>query len=196
MDILTLIKERRSTRKYQNISIPEHILEGIIQSGIWGPSLLTRGLQPWEFLVIKDRKMIKEIGKILLKKSKTIGIGPNIILSMSANVIDSAQVIVAVFNNSSLTKFAIKLQKKRYLFVAKMSEICAISAAIQNMVLTAESFGVGSCWLDAPLFCRKKINKLLKKDEELVAMLALGYPDQKGQRSPRKDIAETVRYIT
>ncbi len=64
------------------------------------------------------------------------------------------------------------------------------------MILVAESLGVGSCWLDTPLFCEKEINKLLGiKDEKLIAILTLGYPAEKGRRSKRKSLSETVRFI-
>jgi len=77
---------------------------------------------------------------------------------------------------------------------AELAEISAISAAIQNMCLAAEYIGIGSCWLDLPLFCKKEINEFLGIRDDLTAILTLGYPayDGKTKRSPRKPITETV----
>jgi len=64
------------------------------------------------------------------------------------------------------------------------------------MILVAESLGIGSCWLTISLLCEKEINKLLGvKNEKLVAVLTLGYPQERGKRSKRKPISETVKYL-
>lgn len=191
MNILDLIKKRRSIRKYQNRVIPEKILAKIIEAGMWGPSLLGPGFQPWYFVIIRDRPMINLISHVLFRKSKKLGVGLNAILRISSETIMKASVLIAVFNNSSLVNFAAKLNNRHIKF-AKMAELCAISAAIQNMLLTAESFHLGTCWLDTPLFCKRKIENILHVNYSLVAILTLGYPAEKGRRSQRKPLESVV----
>jgi len=56
--------------------------------------------------------------------------------------------------------------------------------AMQNMVIAAWTFGIGSCWIGA---CNeKKVKKLLKIPDKwkFVALLTLGYPAE--QPKPRK----------
>ena len=83
----------------------------------------------------------------------------------------------------------------KYSKLIKMAQSSAISAAIQNMILSAEALGVGSCWLDTPLFCEKQINNYLGRKENLCAVLSLGYSNQKGSRSKRKPMTEAVEYV-
>jgi len=193
MNILSVIKRRCSIRKYENKAIPKQILAKVIEAGIWGPSLLAPGFQPWYFVVVSNRSMIDLISNTLFEKSKVLGIGLNVILRISADTIKNAPVLIAVFNNSSLVNFAVKLND-RHINFAKMAELCAISAAIQNILLTAESFRLGACWLDTPLFCKKKIENILNVDHNLVAILALGYPAEKGRRSKRKPRESSVLF--
>ncbi|MGA1795530.1 MAG: nitroreductase family protein, partial [bacterium] len=51
-DLLNLIKDRRTIRKYQDKNIPKKILDSIIEAGCWAPS--THNSQPWFYLVIKN----------------------------------------------------------------------------------------------------------------------------------------------
>jgi len=152
------------------------------------------GLQPWKFIIIKNKEKIKEISDTMLAKSKSTGAGGNIILSSSARTISGAKVIIAVYNTSSAVNL-VKRFSEAYIDFAKSAELSAISAAIQNIVLEAENLGIGLCWLDAPLFCREDLNRLLKIEGALIAMLALGFPAEQGRRSPRRPLSETVGYI-
>lgn len=188
-----MIKKRCSIRRYQDRSIPKNILSKVIEAGIWGPSLLGPGFQPWYFVIIRDRSVIDLISSVLFEKSKKIGVGLNVILRISSETISNAPALIAVFNNSSLVNFATKLNNSHINF-AKMAELCAISAAIQNMLLTAENFHLGTCWLDTPLFCKKKIENILNVDYSLVAILTLGYPAEKGRRSRRNPPESTILY--
>lgn len=198
MDLLKLIKSRRSIRKYKDKPIPKEKIDKILEAGIWGPSVTTfLGIQPWKFIVISDKNLIKEIYEIILKKSKKVGIGVNILLRSAANIINCASVVVAVYNTGDSKKLRDR-NKEIYTRFSKLivkAELSAISAAIQNMILVAEDLGIGSCWLYTPLFCGKNINKLMNTNDELIALLTLGYPAEKGKRSKRKPRREIVRYM-
>jgi len=198
MDLLEIIKNRRTIRKYKDEPIPKEIIDKIIEAGIWGPSIPSfLKIQPWRIIVIKNNTYKKKLSEIVLNKSKQSGIGINILLKSAANIIESAPVVVVIYNSGDLKRIKIKYKEfyKRFAKIIPSAELAAISATIQNMILTAESLGVGSCWLDTPLFCKKNINKLLNTNDELIALLTLGYPAQKGKRSKRKPRDEAVKYI-
>jgi len=52
-DILSIIRERRSTRMYKKKAPPEEEIEKLLEAGRWAPSGLNN--QPWRFLVMKDK---------------------------------------------------------------------------------------------------------------------------------------------
>lgn len=198
MDILRLIKNRKSIRKYKDKPIPKRIIDKIIEAGIWGPSVPSfLRIQPWRFIVVADKKLISKISELILAKSKKSEAGVNILLKSAANIVSGARAIIVIYNSGDMEKMKHKFKEiySNFSEVIQRAELSAISAAIQNMILAAESLRVGSCWLDMPLFCRKEINKLLKTDKELIAFLTLGYPAEKGWRSPRKPLSGAVRYI-
>lgn len=193
MDIFNLIKNRGTVRKYKDKSVPKKIINKIIEAGSWASSI--HGFQPWFFVVITQRGIIRKIAEILYIKSKKIGTGPNILMSSTANTISNAEVLIAVYNTRVFENFAKKFRNE-YFEIACLSEIESISAAIQNIIISAEHYGIGSCWTVIPLFCEKEINKLINAPSKLVAILTLGYPQEKANRSKRKPKLETLKYIS
>lgn len=198
IELLKLIKERRTIRKYQDKPIPKKVLDKIIEAGVWGPSIPSfLKIQPWKFTVITHKKSIARIAEIILKKSKESGVGVNILLSSASKIIGNAMAVILIYNSQELRGIKNKYKQiySKFEEIIPNAELSAISATIQNMILMAESLGIGSCWLDTPLFCKNEINELLKEKDDLVAILTLGYPAEKGRRSPRKPLSEMIRYI-
>ncbi|MFH1441094.1 MAG: nitroreductase family protein [Candidatus Omnitrophota bacterium] len=192
MDILKLIKEKRTVRRYKNKPIPKKILNKIIEAGIWGSSL--HGFQPWRYSIISDKDVIGEISEILVLESRKHGIASKILLTSSANTILKSQLLIVIYNSQEFVKWVNKFGK-RYVKYAEVAELSAISAAIQDMILVAENFGIGSCWLSMPLFCEKKINNILNRREKLIAVVTFGYPRVREKRFIRRSIVETVKFI-
>jgi nitroreductase len=59
MDNLELLKLRRSVRVFQNKKIPKNELEKIVDAARYAPT--ARNVQPWEFVVIENKDMLKEL---------------------------------------------------------------------------------------------------------------------------------------
>lgn len=192
MDVLTLIKGKKAIRKYKDLEVPKEILDAILEAGLWGPSII--GRQPWFFVVINSKEYIGKIKEVLVQKAKRLNVGARVIFNTSIKVIESASVMILAYNDRRSASMA-KGLGLRYSTIAKIAEISAVSAAIQNMMMVAESLGIGSCWLGTPVFCEKTINKLVGVDESLLAAITLGYPDEDGIRSKRKVFEKTIKYL-
>lgn len=192
MDILELIKKRHTIRKYQDKPVSADVTGKIIEAGRWSSSI--HGMQPWHFIVIKNKEIIGNIAAIMFEKSKKLSTGGNVLVRSSAESISNAQNLILVYNTKEFSCFAEKL-KGDFKKTAWIAEICGISAAIQNMILAADSLGLGTCWFSTPLFCEEEINKLIQSTDELLAIISLGYANEKGKRSKRKSIEKAVRYL-
>lgn len=182
MNILNLIKSSGSIRKFKAAHISSKLLDKIIEAGVWGPSLF--GVQPWRFIVIKKRKIIKEIAEIVRDGVGRREDGLSKLLLMTANVIESSNVLIAVYTNGKVVATAArygKLAEKR----ARMAELLATGATVQNMFLMLNCINLGGVWLDAPTLFSSRINKVLEQDDELVVFLSIGVPNQEIRRSFR-----------
>ncbi len=190
--ILDLIKKSGSVRKFKKENIKAKQLKLILEAGIWGPSLF--GIQPWHFDVIRKKATIKNIASAVYSDSKKHQGGLAKLLQISARIITDSNVLIAVYIDNRIKNNAGKYggdicRKKGW-----MAELLSTGAAIQNMFLVIFSIGLGGVWLDAPTIFPNKINKILNQKDELVAFLALGYPNQQIKRSPR-DYKKVIRFI-
>jgi len=61
MELIELMRRRRSIRKYSDEAIPEDKLTQILQAGLLAPT--SRGMRPWEYYVVKDKDILKKLSQ-------------------------------------------------------------------------------------------------------------------------------------
>lgn len=59
---LKFLKSRRSIRNFEEKPISDKEIDMILEAGRWAPSASNR--QPWEFIVIKNKEILKAISKL------------------------------------------------------------------------------------------------------------------------------------
>src|SRR4030042_6403051 len=76
VNFLDFIKNRRTIRRFKPDPIPDDYVEKIIEAARWAPSGFN--MQPWEFVVIKDKTLrdsivqwVREYHKLTLKAEST-----------------------------------------------------------------------------------------------------------------------------
>lgn len=62
MDFFETVKKRISVREYSKKPIEKQDLENIVDAGRLAPT--ARGVEPWDFIVIQDKAMLKKIAQI------------------------------------------------------------------------------------------------------------------------------------
>ncbi len=161
--VLSAIYSRRSVRQYTQDPIEDAKIKEIIKAGMWAPSGLNN--QPWRFAIVKDPELKKKFEP----------------LTKYSRVIKGAKVLLPVFIDKNAMYHPVKDHQ-------------AIGACIENMLLAAHSLGLGAVWLGEILKSDKEIRKLLGlgDDLELMAVVALGYPASRDQKSRRKDMKELI----
>lgn len=157
MNITDIIRQRRSIRKYKEKMPADKDIEKILEAGRWAPSGLNN--QPWKFLIIKEKDLKDGVAKF----------------TKYGYIINSAPVLICVFLDNSLT-------------YNRNKDLMSAGACIQNICLQACYLGLGTCWLGEILNQNEKVHQYLKaeKDLELVAVLALGYPQKSFTDGSRK----------
>lgn len=61
MDLLEIMKHRRSVRKYTGEKIEEEKLQQILTAALLAPS--GRAIRPWEFVVVRDEETLSKLSK-------------------------------------------------------------------------------------------------------------------------------------
>jgi nitroreductase len=60
-EFLEFLKQRRSIRMFQDEMVADKDIEMILEAGRWAPSASNK--QPWEFIIIKNHDILKQISK-------------------------------------------------------------------------------------------------------------------------------------
>lgn len=129
-EVIQNILNRRSVRVYSDEQVKQEDLELILKAGLYSPSGCN--MQPWHFTVVQNIEIINilnsESKKELLKSDNEHF--KNLATNEKYNLFYDAPTIIII----SGEKAAISTQTD-----------CA--AATENMLLAAESLGVGTCWI-------------------------------------------------
>jgi nitroreductase len=62
MDTFQCIRTRRTTRAFLSTEVPQQTIRHILEAGRLTPS--ARNLQPWHFVAIQDKGMLKQLGAL------------------------------------------------------------------------------------------------------------------------------------
>ncbi|OGW76101.1 MAG: hypothetical protein A2Z72_01950 [Omnitrophica bacterium RBG_13_46_9] len=192
MDLLDLIKKRRTVRKHKSKRVPKEIIEKIIEAGRWAPS--AHNLQPWKFVIVDNDDKINQIADLLDKRADELYSGFNIVMRDTAKNLRRSHLLLAIYSNKIITDKFNKLGSP-YSEIGNIYEIQSVTNAIENILLYSHSLNLGMAWYGMTLFCEKEINVLLNQTGRLMAVLSLGYPDEVPAPSVRKEISEIVEFI-
>jgi len=161
--LLEGIYKRRSIRQFTDKPIDMTLIEEILKAGSWAPSGLNN--QPWRFAVVTDPDLKRRFEP----------------LTKYGKVIRAAACLLPVFIDKTAMYHPVK-------------DYQAMGACIQNMLLAAHSLGLGAVWLGEILKSADEVRRLLNLHEtlELMAVVAMGHPAKRDQRSSRRSIKELV----
>lgn len=147
-DLIEIIKTRRSIREFKQEEISSEVLQDIVDAGRLAPS--PHNIQPWEFIIIRKKENRDTIFKHLGWLFE-----PDI--------------------KSRPTAYIIVLTEGKNL--KSVSITASLGACIENIMLAAWSYDIGSCWIGS-VKNKKELEKFLGIPEniEIFAVIALGYP--------------------
>lgn len=179
-----IIKNRRSIfpASYTQEEISKEVIEQILESANYAPT--HKLTQPWRFVVIKGEAKNKlgvklaEIYKEIIPAEKFL-----------QKKLDSIPLKV----NQANCIIAVKVQFSGK--IPEWEEIAAVSCAVQNMSLMAETFGVGAYWSSPPLIVGLSDFLQLAENEKCLGLFYMGYHNDEPRAANRTPIADKVRWM-
>jgi nitroreductase len=129
-EVLRAIESRRSVRRYKPDQIKDEDMEAIIRAGLYAPS--AKNQQSWHFTVIQSKEVID---KLAADVKRTLAASPE----DWVNAYAKSDAFHVFYEAPSIV--IVSMER------GKVSPLADCSAAIQNMLLAAESLGLGSCWI-------------------------------------------------
>ena len=150
MDIREAIYKRRSVREFEEKQVSQEIIKSLLEDAMAAPSACNK--KPWEFYVIRN----KEKQELIKKGIKYSNFNSDVLIIVAGNT------------NNSLTKDDNDFW------------IQDCSAAIENILISAVSFGLGTCWCGLyPVKNRmERVKEILEIEDHIIPLGAIhiGYP--------------------
>lgn len=171
MDVLEVLKTRRSVKKYQSKNVDHQLIEKIVEAGLFAAN--GRNIQCTKLLVVEDEKLVRKLGKMNAS-----------IMNVDFDPFYGAPVVIVVFADRNCS-----------------THIEDGSLVIGNMMIEAHAIGVDSCWIhrakemfETPVG-RKMIRELGISDEYVgIGNCILGYCDGDYPIAPNRK-ANRVIYV-
>jgi nitroreductase len=185
MEVPEAIRNRRSVRRYRNDPIDNDTVNMVLEAAHWAPSW--GNTQCWRFIVVRDPKIKSQVADCLNK----IRFDNELVENAATGAIRQAPVLIvlcAEMGKAGCNPDGVPVTDKGDWFMFD------IALAMENLVVTAYSVGLGTVIVGG--FNSIEVARILEVPDTLsvVTMTPLGFPDHKGQISPRKSLSEAVYY--
>ena len=172
MDVLEAITNRRSIRNYKKQDLTEGTVERLLEAARQAPS--AGNVQPWAFVVAKKPETKQKLSNAAYDQKSL----------MEASIV----IVVCADQKRAAESYG---TRGRTLYCFQDT-----AAAIENILLTACSLGLGTCWIGA--FTEEEVRKIINCPLELrpVALIAVGYPNESPPQRARRPSSEVVHEET
>jgi nitroreductase len=164
VDILNLLKSRRSIRVYHDKPIPQDLLLQILEAGRWAPT--GANLQPWHFIVVTDQETRRKVGEVAR------------FFFVKSSHVEKAPVVLALGFDTRKGKYG------RY----------DVTLAGGNMLTMATHLGLGTCWIGAFDEPRVKEILEIPENIEVIGLITLGYPGEDAEAPPKVELEKIVHW--
>ena len=191
-NLLDVLSERRSVRKYQARPVPEELVKKVLEAAGWAPS--AHNAQPWRFIVLADPQMKRGLAEAMAKAwtadatKEGVFIEPEKFKLRIERFADAPILVLACFCMEGMERL-LDIEKQR---LERDLASQSLAASLQNVLLAAHSLGLGACWFCAPSFCKQTVRETLEipKEVEPEALVTLGYPAEEPLAPARKVLDE------
>ena len=175
MDLLEIISNRKSVRKYTENHIPDEDLRKILEAGRLAPSWMN--VQSWKFILVKSQEKKDLLSELSIGQPQVKTADALIVCVADTKAWEEAK--ITGIQNPALNP---AMQAEKALLIRTMEQVIY---PISYMMLTANSLGVSSCIIGAfgseitgilPEVSQKAREALGLKDGQIIStIITLGY---------------------
>jgi nitroreductase len=162
MELFEAIQKRRSIRQFKKQEVPEEIVEKLVEAARLAPT--AGNAQSYQLVIVRQEEQKQR-------------------LSMAAygqKQVQSASVVFVVCADLGRAQESYA-ERGRSLYCIQDT-----AAVTENILLTACSLGLGTCWIGA--FKEEDVKKVVNAPEGMrpVTMIPVGYPAESPSPRPRR----------
>jgi len=177
MELMEVIRQRKSVRKYMDRPIERKSIEECVEAARLAPS--ADNMQPWRFVVIDDPEMKKEYVNHVCRG-----------MYRKTQFIQNAPALVVV-----IAKLNLVVHRMGKLVTRTNIHLIDIGIAGEQLLLRAQEMGIGTCWIN--FFHVKRAGRFLglPPTHRVVSMIAMGYPAEESTKDRPKLPREKILFF-
>ena len=170
-DVIEVIEKRRTIRKFSGDPVAEATVGRLLSCAHAAPS--AGNLQPWHFIVVYNKEIKEALSQAAFNQT-FIAEAP-------------VCIVVCAEPGKSAAKYGVRGET---LYCLQDT-----AAAVENLLLAATAYGLGSAWVGA--FDEWKVREILQLDAKYrpVAIIPVGYSAEEPEEVPREDLAKVTRIL-
>jgi len=198
-NLLATIQSRRSVRQFTTQPVERADLLRILEAARWAPSNHNR--QGWKFLVYENPEQIRALAHSVENGlTERIKLLPPMASSYASGMLryatffaEAPVLIVALHKRPA--SVALPLLEGLSNAALVSGEPLSTAMAVQNLLLAAQTLGLGSCILTGPLLVPEVLANLdLPPGYDVTCLVALGYAAEKPDPPRRKGVEQIVEF--
>lgn len=189
--VFNTMKQRKSIRTFNEKSIEKNDIIQVIEHTKLAPSAFNS--QPWRFTIIENKSLIKKLYKLTFESKQLLTCDKVIVLHISEKELTNS---LSMLPHPSMPE-----EKKRNdinaleKILSEQPQILISQGyiALGYLLLALQSKGIAS----VPMlgFDEVQVKKLLNIEGELLAMIPIGYSDNKGHTHHRLDNQLLLKFL-
>jgi len=170
-DVIEAIMERRTVRKFKDQPVPEPTIGRLLDAARMAPS--AGNVQAWHFFVVLNSDYRQRLQEACLGQP-SVGMAP-------------MAIVVCTVPDLISKRYG---ERGKYLY-----SIQETAAAVQNLMLAAQGYGLATCWIGA--FNEEQVKKAVDIDEAYrpVAVVLAGYTEGEVKAPPKKALQDVTTII-
>lgn len=178
-EITDLIKERRTIgpEKYRSRKVHREQIEKMLEAAHWAPN--HGHTEPWRFTVFSGESL-RQLMTLTAELYKKLTPEESFLQSKYDRFLQRAE--------QSSYVIAVGMKRQETGKIPEIEEVEAVACAVQNMLLVATAYGVGTFWATGKMVYAEQMKEFLGLGEQdkCLGLIYVGYPEgewPKGQRS-------------
>ncbi len=198
--LLDVIGTRASVRRFRPDPVPDEVVERILWAATRAPT--AGGRENWLFVVVKSEELRRSFHRLLVEAhtiyAREIAKMPPERIERWRKLMEEGMYLAPLYIAVYIDSSKLSSESGSEAFMAELvMEIQSAAAAMENAILAAWCFGVGSVWIGVPLLVEEKFRGLLglPPSYRIMGVLALGYPQETPSPRRRKSPEEVSKIV-
>jgi len=184
MDMLEVIHTRHSISKVKPDPVPRELVEKLLEAAVQAPNHYRN--RPWRFIVLSGAGR-ERLGEVMAQSIK----------NQKPDLPDTALEVERAKPLRAPVLIAVGVDKAADPRVPEIEDICAVAAAVENLLLAAHSLGLGAMWRTGPAARDPLVKHFLglAPDQHLLAFVYIGHPDMEPAAEARPSFADRTVWM-